>query len=113
MGRSPEGLSAVLDELYAVIQSRRGADPKASYVAKVLARGPEKIAKKVGEEALETALAAVQSKRGEVISESADLLFHLLVLWADAGIQPREVFAELKRRRGVSGLVEKARRAKA
>ncbi len=112
MGADPEAGASVLDELAAVIESRRGADPKVSYVAKLLAEGREKIAGKVGEEAVETVLAAVQSKRGALVSESADLLFHLLVLWADAGIRPGEVFAELERRKGTSGLAEKAARGK-
>ena len=101
MGADPEAGASVLDELAAVIESRRGADPKVSYVAKLFAEGREKIAGKVGEEAVETVLAAVQSKRGALVSESAD-----------AGIRPGEVFAELERRKGTSGLAEKAARGK-
>ena len=103
--------SAVLDALFAVIESRRGADPTTSYVAKTLAAGTPEVAKKLGEEAVETVIAAVRGERDEVIGESADLLFHLLMLWAAAGVTPADVFAELERRRGVSGLAEKAARA--
>ncbi len=103
--------SAVLEALFAVIESRRGADPATSYVAKTLAAGTPEVAKKLGEEAVETAIAAARGARAEVIGESADLLFHLLLLWADAGVTPADVFAELERRRGVSGLAEKAARA--
>ena len=101
----------VLDRLFAVIESRRDADPRDSHTAKLLKKGPDKIAKKLGEEAVETVIAAVRGVRAEVVGESADLLFHLLLLWADAGVTPAEVFAELERRRGVSGLAEKAARA--
>jgi len=99
-----------LAELYATALERKGADPDSSYVAKLYAKGRSKIAQKVGEEGLETALAAVGAGRAEVISESADLLFHLAVLWADCNIAPEDVAAELERRKGTSGLVEKANR---
>ncbi|MCZ6721175.1 MAG: phosphoribosyl-ATP diphosphatase [Proteobacteria bacterium] len=105
-----DAASRVLGELFEVIEARRGADPRASYVAKLHSEGRAKIAQKLGEEALETVLAAVQERRDEVVCESADLLFHLLVLWADAGIAPDEVFAELERRKGRSGLDEKKSR---
>ncbi|MBL28959.1 MAG: phosphoribosyl-ATP diphosphatase [Rhodospirillaceae bacterium] len=100
----------VIDRLYKVIEGRRTADPAQSYVAKRLQQGTEKIAQKVGEEAVETAIAAVAGKRSEVIAESADLLFHLLILWADAGISPDDVRAELARREGLSGIDEKLKR---
>ncbi|HEY4546928.1 MAG TPA: phosphoribosyl-ATP diphosphatase [Pedomonas sp.] len=99
-----------LAELYATAMARKGASPDSSYVAKLYAKGRAKIAQKVGEEGLETALAAVGGSRDEVISESADLLFHLAVLWADCDISPEDVAAELERRKGTSGLVEKASR---
>ena len=99
-----------LDALYATILERRTADPATSYVAKLTAKGRMKMAQKLGEEGVETALAAVAGERGEVISESADLLFHLAVLWADCGITPADVHAELERRAGTSGLDEKASR---
>lgn len=99
-----------LAELYATALERQGADPESSYVARLYAKGRAKIAQKVGEEGLETALAAVGEGRESVIAESADLLFHLAVLWADCNITPEDVAAELERRRGTSGLVEKANR---
>ena len=102
--------SVVLDELAAVIAERRGADPDASYTAAVLAGGVEKAARKLGEEALETVIAALSGSRGELTAESADLLYHLMILWAAAGVEPSEVWAELARRRGVSGHAEKAAR---
>ena len=106
MSQTPDFLA----ELYATALERKGASPDSSYVAKLYAKGRAKIAQKVGEEGLETALAAVGGSREEVIGESADLLFHLAVLWADCDISPEDVAAELERRRGTSGLVEKASR---
>jgi phosphoribosyl-ATP pyrophosphohydrolase len=101
---------AFLDELLAVINERSGDDPKSSYTAKLLGKGTEKIAQKLGEEAVELAIAAVKGKRAQSVTESADLLYHLLVLWADAGIAPAEIADELKKRRSQSGLAEKAGR---
>ena len=99
-----------LTELYAIIEARRGGDPATSYVAKTLARGRAKLAQKVGEEAVETVIAAIEGDRDAIISESADLIFHLLMLWSDAGIAPADVTAALEKRRGTSGLEEKANR---
>ena len=99
-----------LDTLYATILSRRTGDADTSYVARLTAKGRDKIAQKVGEEAVETVIAAVADDRAAIISESADLLFHLALLWADAGVTPADVAAELERRQGVSGLDEKAAR---
>lgn len=99
-----------LDSLVATIAARVGGDPKASHTAKLLKRGPARIAKKLGEEAVETAIAAAQNKRDEVIAESADLMFHLLVLWQSMGITPAEVMLELERREAQSGIEEKASR---
>lgn len=96
-----------IDTLFGVIQSRKGADPETSYTAKLFAKGRKKIAQKVGEEAVETALAAVAEGPAGVAAESADLLYHLLVLWADMGVAPADVWAELNRRAGVSGIEEK------
>lgn len=104
--------AATLDRLHEVIAARKDADPAASYTAKLFSRGRAKIAQKVGEEAVECALAAVQDDKPEIVKESADLIYHLLVLWADAGISPDEVYAELERREGISGLAEKAARPK-
>ncbi len=112
MSADPKRPVDFIDDLYAVIESRRGADPSTSYVAKKLAKGTEKIAQKLGEEAVETVIAAVMRDRAQTISESADLLFHMLLVWADAGIEPAEVIAELDGRRGTSGLIEKKKREK-
>lgn len=99
-----------LDRLFETIDARRQADPTTSYTAKLLRQGPEHAAKKLGEEALETALAAVAGRQAGVVSESADLLYHLLVLWAASSVTPAEVWAELARREGTSGLTEKGQR---
>jgi phosphoribosyl-ATP pyrophosphohydrolase len=100
----------MLDRLYATIESRRGADPSTSYTAKLMARGREKLAHKLGEEATETIIEAIKGDREKLIAESADLLYHLLALWATLRIEPTAVWDELARREGVSGLVEKAAR---
>ena len=100
----------VLSRLFATIRSRRGADPNSSHTAALFAKGPPAIAKKVGEEAVETALAGVTGDRAALVGESADLLYHLLVLWAAREVTPAEVFAELERREGTSGVAEKAAR---
>jgi phosphoribosyl-ATP pyrophosphohydrolase len=102
----------VLERLFSVIEDRKGGDPAASYTAKLLAEGIPKIAKKLGEEATETIIAATAGTPAEVARESADLLYHLLVLWAAAGVKPADVWAELARREGTSGLAEKAARPK-
>ncbi len=99
-----------LDELFAIVEERRGGDPSASYVAKSFARGRAKLAQKVGEESVETVIAAMTGDRAALIAESADLLFHLTMLWAEAGVAPAEVMAALDGRRGTSGLDEKASR---
>jgi len=101
---------SVLDELYGVIESRKGGDPKKSYTAKKFAKGTDHIAKKIGEEATEVAIAAARRERGEIIAESADLLFHLLILWSDQDISVDEALGALRARRGVSGLDEKKAR---
>jgi phosphoribosyl-ATP pyrophosphohydrolase len=102
----------ILDRLFATLSARRGADPASSYTARLLAAGSERVAQKLGEEAIETVIAAVSCDREAVLAESADLLYHLLVLWTERGISPAEVWAELKRREGVSGVAEKAGRGK-
>lgn len=104
--------SAVLERLYGVIASRHGGDPEQSYTAKLFSQGPRKIAQKFGEEAMEAVIAAASGKREEIVAESADVLYHLLVMWAHAGIAPGEVWAELARREGVSGNAEKASRVR-
>ncbi|MGF1454008.1 MAG: phosphoribosyl-ATP diphosphatase [Alphaproteobacteria bacterium] len=109
-----ERLGSILTRLAHVIETRRGDNPSSSYVASKLAKGAEHCAKKVGEEAVEVAMAAVQTAtdgdRAALVAESADLLFHLLVLWAATDVTPDAVAAELERREGVSGHAEKAAR---
>lgn len=100
----------ILDTLETVIRERRAGDPAASYVAKLTAKGRAKIAQKLGEEAVEAAIAAVQDDREGLTGEAADLIFHLLVLLADSGLSLDDVRAELARREGISGIDEKASR---
>ena len=100
----------LLEQLFGVIESRRGGDAGTSYTARLFAKGRAKIAKKTGEEAVEVVVAALAEGREELAAESADLLYHLLVLWASAGIKPCDVWAQLAKREGVSGLTEKAAR---
>ncbi len=106
---APDQVSTVelFSRLAATIEDRRNADPEQSYVAKLIGGGTEVIAKKVGEEAIETVLAAVSEDQDAVLRESADLVFHLMVLWANRGITLGDVATELARREGVSGLEEK------
>jgi phosphoribosyl-ATP pyrophosphohydrolase len=101
----------ILDRLFATVASRRGADPDVSYTAKLFSEGRARIAKKLGEEAVETVIAAVEDD-GSLVNESADLLYHLMVLWADAGVAPADVWAALEGRAGTSGIAEKASRSK-
>lgn len=103
-----EVLAALADE----IAERKSASPDQSYTAKLLSQGVEKCAKKFGEEAVETALAAVLRDKAHIAAETADLLYHLLVLLEASGVTLTEVMAELARRQGVSGLAEKASRPK-
>ena len=105
-------MSDILSTLEDVIRQRRAADPSSSYVAKVTAKGRAKIAQKLGEEAVETVIAAIADDREEAIKESADLLFHLMILLADMGLSLDDVRAELARREGISGIDEKAARPK-
>jgi phosphoribosyl-ATP pyrophosphohydrolase len=104
--------AAVLDRLFAVVESRRDADPMLSHSARLLSRGPAKVAQKFGEEAVECLIEAVAGNRDALIAESADVLYHLLVLWVSSDVAPTEVWAELARREGISGIAEKAARAK-
>ena len=108
MADNPNG--EIVDALYAVIESRRGGDPASSYTAQLLARGTGKIAEKVGEEAIESIVAALSEGPDALAEESADLIYHLCVLWADAGVRPEDVWAKLAERQGLSGLDEKANR---
>jgi len=100
----------VLDQLFETLKSRRGADPEKSYTAKLFGRGRAKIAQKLGEEAVETVIAALAETPDRVVGESADLLYHLLVLWADCEIEPYQVWKELENRVGTSGVAEKKSR---
>ncbi|MAN61183.1 MAG: phosphoribosyl-ATP diphosphatase [Parvibaculum sp.] len=102
-----------LDALFSVISDRKGDDPKNSYTASLFAKGVSKCAQKLGEEAVETVIAAMESGSSDkksVVSESADLIYHWLVLMAALDIDPAEVYAELARREGTSGHAEKASR---
>jgi phosphoribosyl-ATP pyrophosphohydrolase len=102
--------SEILARLDATIAARVGADPGSSYTAKLLAGGPPLAAKKFGEEAIETALAAVQADPDAVAAESADLIYHWLVLLAATGVTLDAVAAKLEAREGMSGIAEKASR---
>jgi phosphoribosyl-ATP pyrophosphohydrolase len=100
-----------VDSLFEVISARRGGDATSSYTARLFERGTSVIARKVGEEAVETVVEALSGSKETLTAESADLLYHLLVLWADADIDPKDIWDELARRAGTSGLEEKASRA--
>jgi len=102
--------AAALDRLFAVIEARKSADPGSSYTAQLLAGGTRAITAKITEEATETVAAALGEGPEALTRESADLLYHLCVLWADGGIRPEDVWAELARREGMSGPAEKASR---
>lgn len=99
-----------IERLYRAIVERRGSDPAKSYTARLFQRGRPKIAQKLGEEAVEVVIDAVRDDRAAVAEESADLLYHLLVLWADMGLAPADIYNVLTSREGVSGLTEKANR---
>jgi phosphoribosyl-ATP pyrophosphohydrolase len=103
-------MNDVLQRLAEVLESRKQADPTSSYVAGLYAKGLDAILKKIGEEAIETVLAAKEGMAEKIIHETADLWFHTLVLLAHQGLRPEQVLAELGRRYGVSGVVEKAQR---
>ena len=100
----------ILERLFQTIASRKGGDPETSYTAKLFARGRRKIAQKLGEEAVETVIAALTESNEHIVSESADLLYHLLTLWADCDVSPQQVWAELEKRQRQSGLDEKKSR---
>ena len=99
-----------LKKLSATIEARKNSAPESSYTAKLLSQGPEKCAKKFGEEAFELAIAAVQSNKANTANEAADVLYHLLVLLQSADVPLADVMAVLEKREGTSGLVEKANR---
>ena len=114
----PLATGEVFERLADVIESRlpaRGGDPQASYVARLLAKGPDAFLKKVGEEATEVVMAAKDAEhgvgeRGKIVNEVADLWFHCMIALAHFGLRPADVAAELQRREGLSGLEEKALR---
>ena len=101
---------SVLQDLETTIHMRKGADPESSWTAKLLAKGPEKCAEKFGEEAIEAIIEAVRNDKAKLTSEAADVLYHLLVMLASRGVRLADVEAELAKRGGTSGLVEKANR---
>ena len=101
-----------LENLMQVIKARKNAPFDKSYVASLYAKGRKKIAQKIGEEGVELSLAAVLDDKKETVSESADLLFHMMVLWSDMGIEISDIIKELERREGLSGLDEKNNRSK-
>jgi phosphoribosyl-ATP pyrophosphohydrolase len=103
----PESLGDALARLWTTIEARRGASPDSSYTAQLLAAGPAGVARKLGEESLEAIIEAVKGDGAALTRESADLLYHLLVLWAAAGLSPTDIAAELTRREGISGIAEK------
>ena len=106
-------LGDTLNGLYAtIVERRKKGDPDSSYVAKLAAKGRGKICQKLGEEAVETIIDAMDDKKNGVVGESADLLFHLAMLWADMGVKPADIAAELQRREGTSGIEEKKNRKK-
>lgn len=97
--------------LAATIAARKGADPDTSWTAKLLARGPEKAAQKFGEEAIEAVIEAARGNREKLTEEAADVLYHLLVMLTARDVTLQDVYAELARREGRSGIAEKASRA--
>lgn len=99
-----------LDDLFATIEARKGADPDSSWTAKLLAKGPEKCAEKFGEEAVEAIIEAVKDDKAGLTSEAADVLYHLLVMLASRDVAFGDVMDELARRQGTSGIAEKAAR---
>jgi phosphoribosyl-ATP pyrophosphohydrolase len=107
---SDKNLGDILDRLSQVIESRKGGDPDASYVSRLLAKGEDAILKKIGEEATETVMAAKDGERLRIVGETADLWFHCIVMLAHYGLKPSDVLMELRRREGISGIDEKAAR---
>lgn len=108
MSKKPD--AGYLNHLFSIVESRKGVSADESYIAALFAKGRRKIAQKVGEEAVEVAIAATSQGKPDIINESADLLFHMLILWSETGILPDEVLHEMQRREGISGLTEKANR---
>ena len=97
----------IIDALFQLIKERKASDASTSYTAKLFHQGTEKIAQKVGEEATEIVIEAVKRDKEGVATESADLLYHLLVLWADQDVSPQDILEILAKRQGISGIDEK------
>ncbi len=108
---TPSAGGEILDRLWDTVLSRRDADPAKSHSARLLSRGTAKVAQKFGEEAVECLIEAVAKNPAALVAESADVLYHLIVLWVAAGVTAEEVWAELQRREGISGVAEKAARS--
>jgi phosphoribosyl-ATP pyrophosphohydrolase len=104
-------MNNIITRLEILIAQRRSGSGDSSYVASLFAKGREKMAQKLGEEATETVIAALSGDSAKLTSEAADLLFHLLVLLAEGGVRFDDVLDELERREGVSGIAEKASRS--
>jgi phosphoribosyl-ATP pyrophosphohydrolase len=107
---SDQTILDIFTRLEALIEGRKGADAETSYVARLFTKGSDKIAQKVGEEAVETAMAAAKGDNDELTKEAADLVFHLMILLKARGLSLEDVANELARREGLSGLIEKASR---
>ena len=105
-------MSDILSRLAETLEARKSADPQSSYVAKLYAKGLDSILKKIGEESAEAIIAAKGGDKNQVVYEVADLWFHTLVLLAQQGLHPDDILNELARREGMSGIAEKAARAK-
>ncbi|BAW79407.1 phosphoribosyl-ATP diphosphatase [Candidatus Nitrosoglobus terrae] len=105
-------MNNILDRLATVVNERKNSDPKSSYIASLYQAGQDKILKKLGEEAIETILAAKSREKKAIIHETADLWFHSLVMLVECGLEPDQILNELDRRFGLSGLEEKANREK-
>lgn len=103
-------MSDILEKLADVIESRKGGDPEASYVSRLLARGEDAVLKKIGEEATEAVMAAKDGNRLRIVEETADLWFHCVIMLSHYGLRPSDVLMELRRREGISGIDEKAAR---
>ena len=106
------GLAETLERIAALIESRKQADPKTSYVARLMSQGEDSVLKKIGEEATETVLAAKSGDRLHLVREVTDLWFHCMIVLERYGLGPADVLAEMQRREGISGLDEKAARKK-
>jgi phosphoribosyl-ATP pyrophosphohydrolase len=100
-------MSDSIDRLYEAVRAARSADPAHSRTARLLQSGRSKMAKKLAEEAVEVVIDAMHGERGAVVKESADLIYHLVVLWVAAGLRPEDVWAEMARRERLLGIAEK------